>query len=289
MGIVCPLCHWRRRWTAETGSGLFSLPFPVSFDLSLFLSAFFSFLFSFSRVGNRFVLTVLIDVHRTLPRQFSLASSPLEDYPDESPPTDIFAIVAAPSFNRLSNCEVYSYHTFSWTLLQILPAPTSGSSSSASSRSSSSRARPGRGGGDGRARTVPGERAGDREHAVGSRRQPRAEGRGGDSKQEEEKQRHDPQHTGGSCRDAVDHVPEGGRGTFSSGTQEGSRKRDAEEEREESLAEGGGAGGDEEDACAKTAECVRERWLGIADFGVFTRCGFYDWRICRAKESDGSW
>ena len=30
-------------------------------------------------------------------------------------------------------------------------------------------------------------------------------------------------------------------------------------------------------------------WLGRVDFGVFTRCGFYDWRICRANEEEGTW
>lgn len=30
-------------------------------------------------------------------------------------------------------------------------------------------------------------------------------------------------------------------------------------------------------------------WLGQVDFGFFTRCGFYDWRICRAQEDAGTW
>lgn len=30
-------------------------------------------------------------------------------------------------------------------------------------------------------------------------------------------------------------------------------------------------------------------WKGSIDFGVFSRCGFFDWRVVRANEEDGSW
>ncbi|CBZ50111.1 granule-bound starch synthase WX-TsB protein,related [Neospora caninum Liverpool] len=122
-------------------------------------------------VGDRFVLTVLIETCR--PCGASPASS------DE--PTDVFAIVTAPSFSRASTAEIYSYHTFSWVCLQSLP-PTPQSVSAAAAAETA--------------------------------------------------------------------APTGGE---------------------------------------TPAQWRRQRWLGTADFGVFTRCGFYDWRICRAKESDGSW
>eukprot|EP00921_Rhytidocystis_pertsovi_P013784 GHVQ01022382.1.p1 GENE.GHVQ01022382.1~~GHVQ01022382.1.p1 ORF type:complete len:1848 (+),score=155.63 GHVQ01022382.1:2238-7781(+) len=34
---------------------------------------------------------------------------------------------------------------------------------------------------------------------------------------------------------------------------------------------------------------AKQQWIGCIDFGVFTRCGFYDWRVVKANESDGSW
>ncbi|PFH35371.1 hypothetical protein BESB_062580 [Besnoitia besnoiti] len=119
-------------------------------------------------VADRFVLSVLIEVSRP-------CASAAEE---ASPPTDVFAILAAPSFNRASSTEIYSYHSFSWTLLQSLPPTAHG------------------------AETAP--------------------------------------HTG-------------------------------------------------ESQAAGPKLVRRQRWLGTADFGLFTRCGFYDWRICKAKESDGSW
>ncbi|KFH03473.1 putative glycogen synthase, partial [Toxoplasma gondii VAND] len=116
-------------------------------------------------VGDRFVLSVLIE------------TCTLCDDATSKEPSDVFAIVAAPSFSRFSTAEIYSYHTFSWVLLQSLPSPQSVA-----------------------------------EH-------PSVSAEAGDTSRQWRKQ----------------------------------------------------------------------RWLGTADFGVFTRCGFYDWRICRAKESDGSW
>lgn len=33
----------------------------------------------------------------------------------------------------------------------------------------------------------------------------------------------------------------------------------------------------------------RYTWIGMCDFGVFPRCGFYDWRVVRIEPASGSW